>query len=345
MKVTILIDSYNYRDYVGQAIESALGQTYPDVEVIVADDGSTDGSQEVIRRYEPRIQAVYKSNGGQASAFNAGWKLATGDIVFLLDCDDALKPDAAAKAAAAWRPEFSKLHFPLEVCNAKLQTTGAIVPRAPLAQGNLRDAVLEEGVYISPPTSGNVFSRRFLEAVLPMPEPQWVQAADAYLISIAALHGEIGALSEPLGYYRMHAASTTSAAAIGPAKLTRMLSFDCALHDALESWAGRMHARLNPQAGLNHWIHLKLRLASCKLSGALHPFPEDRVSNVAWRLMRSVLRAAELSTGARLAFIIWALLVAGLPQPLSRPIVKAAFAPGHRAAGFLKSMLPTVEKS
>jgi len=70
--VSIIIDNYNYGRFLGEAIDSALAQTYPHVEVIVVDDGSTDNSREVIAKYGDRIIPVLKENGGQASAFNAG---------------------------------------------------------------------------------------------------------------------------------------------------------------------------------------------------------------------------------------------------------------------------------
>lgn len=340
MKVSIIIDSYNYRRFTPVAIESALSQTYP-AQVIVVDDGSTDGSREVIAAYEPRIQAVLKSNGGQASAFNAGWKLASGDIVFLLDSDDALKPNAVESVVAAWRPGYSKVHFPLEVCDEKLQASGARVPRAPLAQGDVRQEVLAKGIYVSPPTSGNVFSRAFLQAVMPIPEPEWVQASDAYLIALAGIHGEIGAVPETLGYYRTHSASTTSAANLDPAKLVRMLRFDINLRKELERFAPRYGVQLAPDACFNHWIHLKLRLASCKLAGPAHPFASDRVWDVANRLVRATAHAPELTPSRRAVFFGWATLVASLPAVLARPLVSAALKPAKRPA-WLQSIISRI---
>src|ERR1700757_584817 len=69
-KATVVINNYNYGQFLGTAIESALGQTYANTEVVVVDDGSTDDSREIIASYGDRVRAVLKSNGGQASAFN-----------------------------------------------------------------------------------------------------------------------------------------------------------------------------------------------------------------------------------------------------------------------------------
>ncbi|MDX1980348.1 MAG: glycosyltransferase family A protein [Bryobacteraceae bacterium] len=330
MKVSIIIDSYNYQDYLPVSIESALAQTYPDVEVIVVDDGSTDGSVREILRFGNRVEAVLKPNGGQASAFNAGWRRAKGDIILFLDCDDALKPDAVERVVAAWRPGYSKLHFPLTVTDQGLRPAGAMVPRAALPAGNLKAQVLEQGIYVSPPTSGNAFSRQYLEAVLPMPETDWIQAADAYLVALAPLHGEIGAIHTPLGYYRTHEASTTNMAALDTRKLTQLLEYDIRLMCALRTYTERNGLPLGPEAGRSHWLHLKLRLASCRLAGTEHPYPKDRVWKLARRLVRSALSAGELSMGMRAAFAAWAVAVAGLPVPVSGSLVHMAFSPTRR---------------
>src|SRR4029079_13012949 len=70
--VSVIVNNFNYERYVGQAIESALGQTYPHVEVIVVDDGSQDASRTVIEGFGDRVIALLKENGGQGSAFNVG---------------------------------------------------------------------------------------------------------------------------------------------------------------------------------------------------------------------------------------------------------------------------------
>ena len=70
--ISILINNYNYAEFLREAIDSTLCQSYPRVEIIVVDDGSTDGSRNLISSYGSEVTAVFKKNGGQASAFNAG---------------------------------------------------------------------------------------------------------------------------------------------------------------------------------------------------------------------------------------------------------------------------------
>src|SRR5512140_2792158 len=90
--VSIIITNYNYGRFLASAIESALRQRYPAIEVIVVDDGSTDNSREVMGCYEKRIVPVFKQNGGQASSMNAGFSQSHGEIVIFLDADDMLLP-------------------------------------------------------------------------------------------------------------------------------------------------------------------------------------------------------------------------------------------------------------
>ena len=97
--VSIVIPCFNHARFVGAAIASALAQVHASVEVLVVDDGSTDGSAAVAERFPVRL--VRQANLGLSGARNAGLLASRGDIVIFLDADDRLHPDAAARAAAA----------------------------------------------------------------------------------------------------------------------------------------------------------------------------------------------------------------------------------------------------
>jgi glycosyltransferase involved in cell wall biosynthesis len=101
--VSIVITTYNRAGLVGQAIDSALAQTWIDREILVVDDGSTDGTEAVIRGYGARVTYVRKENGGEASARNHGIREASGGWVAFLDSDDAWEPDALTTLMAAAR--------------------------------------------------------------------------------------------------------------------------------------------------------------------------------------------------------------------------------------------------
>jgi glycosyltransferase involved in cell wall biosynthesis len=93
--VTVLIPTYNRAYCLGRAIDSALAQTYPHVEVVVVDDGSTDSTPDLVRTAygsDPRVRYLPKKNGGVSSARNHGLRAARGDYVAFLDSDDVWKP-------------------------------------------------------------------------------------------------------------------------------------------------------------------------------------------------------------------------------------------------------------
>lgn len=90
--VSVIIPSYNYGRYVGQAVDSALAQTYPAIEVIVVDDGSTDDTRERLAAYGNRIRYVHQQNQGLSAARNTGIREAKGDYLAFLDSDDAFHP-------------------------------------------------------------------------------------------------------------------------------------------------------------------------------------------------------------------------------------------------------------
>lgn len=94
-KVSIVIPAYNASNYLADAIESALGQTYPNIEVIVVNDGSKDGgkTREVAQRYGSRIRYFEKENGGSSSALNMGIRNMTGEWFSWLSHDDLYTPD------------------------------------------------------------------------------------------------------------------------------------------------------------------------------------------------------------------------------------------------------------
>ena len=93
---SIIIPCYNAENWVQEAIESCLNQTYANLEIIVVDDGSTDRSLEIIRRYLPRIRVETGPNRGGNFARNRGFALSTGEYIQYLDADDYLEPDKIA---------------------------------------------------------------------------------------------------------------------------------------------------------------------------------------------------------------------------------------------------------
>jgi len=101
-KVSVIVPVYNAEKYLAECIESILCQDYPSVEVVLVNDGSSDGSLSVCRRYEcERVVVVDKPNGGVSSARNVGLLSATGSLLAFVDSDDRLTPDSISLLADA----------------------------------------------------------------------------------------------------------------------------------------------------------------------------------------------------------------------------------------------------
>jgi glycosyltransferase involved in cell wall biosynthesis len=86
--VSVIIPTYNRAKYIAETIESVLAQTYPNIEVIVIDDGSTDNTREVIVKYAPAVQYMWQENAERGASRNQGLRLATGEFIAFLDSDD-----------------------------------------------------------------------------------------------------------------------------------------------------------------------------------------------------------------------------------------------------------------
>jgi hypothetical protein len=126
--------------------------------------------------------------------------------VLFLDADDALFPAAVSSVVERFDAGVAKVHWPLREVDAHGNDSGRIRPRDPLPSGDLREQIAALGPdgYVSPPTSGNAFSRHFLERVLPMQEADFELSADAYLYGLAPLFGRIESVESPQGLYRLH---------------------------------------------------------------------------------------------------------------------------------------------
>ena len=265
---SIVITSYNASRFIAKTIESALAQDYPNLEVIVVDDGSKDDSLAVIGRYSDRLTLISKENGGQASAFNKGFARSTGSIVFFLDGDDTLLPNTVSRVADIWHPAISKIHFKLQrMLQDGTPIPGSMLPPyRPLPSGDLTPLLRRFGFYPSPPTSGNAFSRAFLEHVLPMPEGPYRSGADTFLIGLAPLFGNIGALNGIGGHWRLTGQNNSSG---GLPVLEQMVRSDDVLVTAFQNFANingepRLYTPCSPQ-------YLKNRLLLRKFSQSRSP--------------------------------------------------------------------------
>ena len=115
-KVSIIMPVYNGENYMREAIDSALAQTYENTEIIVVNDGSTDRTKEIAKSYGNRIVYVSKENGGSSSALNAGIKKMTGDFFSWLSHDDLYLPERTEELMKAWSGDENEA----VICGEKL---------------------------------------------------------------------------------------------------------------------------------------------------------------------------------------------------------------------------------
>lgn len=192
--VSILINNYNYGRFLRAAIDSALNQTYPHTEIIVVDDGSTDNSREIISSYKSHIIPVMKENGGQASAFNAGFSKSQGNIICFLDSDDVFVNNKVEEVVNAFEsaPDIGWCFHPLRLVDTN---TGLLVGSTiafPVLDRNISSrcdfrSQMKNGrlPFYAPSTSGLSFKQTLLKQFLPIPETLPGFCADRYLSNVA----------------------------------------------------------------------------------------------------------------------------------------------------------------
>ena len=208
---SVLINNYNYGDFVVEAVESAVRQSLPPLEIIVTDDGSTDGSREMLsQRYagHPLVRIAAKENGGQLSAFMAGVGHSAGDIVCFLDADDVWEPRHLETLAAAYTGDAT-----LDFVSTNMRYFGA---REGLYDSRSDDydsgltalPTVFLGHWCGGPTSAVSLRRELALRVLDLPEPiqrDWRTFADDCLVygaSVLGAHKKY--LAAVTVAYRMH---------------------------------------------------------------------------------------------------------------------------------------------
>jgi len=316
--VSIVITNYNYERFIRSALNSALAQTYPNVEVIAVDDGSTDRSRDVIESYGSRISSVFKANGGQGSALNAGFAASRGELVIFLDADDELHPGAASEVVAAWRPGIAKVQYQLEIVDPNGAPTGARVPEFDvlLPNGDLRDLIRRCGGYPTAPASGNAFSRTALERVMPL-EDNWTTPADKPLLTLTPFFGDVVSLRKVLGVYRIHDTNESNLGGRYLDRLHRRLTETPYLPETLCATAKRRGIDLDPRVIGSTLRLVKMRMSSLCIDPATHPISTDTRFGLLLAGIRALLREPNLSMRNRIANAGWLTMMLVAPRNLA----------------------------
>ena len=246
--VSVLVSNFNYAAYLGEAIEGVLGQTYGNLELIVCDDGSTDGSREVIERYaglDTRLRPIFQENAGQAAALNAAFQASSGEVISLLDADDVFLPEKLQRVVEAFvshpgsgfaihrmrRVDRGRGYWgeiPL-VFGMPSGWRGASLP--------LTATTMPPGL---PPCSGLSLRRAVAERLFPLPTGR--RAAGEILIQILAPRiTPIVAIEAPLAEYRVHGESAGGVARFTEFHLRRRVSLE---NEVWKAWRAYLESDL-----------------------------------------------------------------------------------------------------
>jgi glycosyltransferase involved in cell wall biosynthesis len=212
-RISVLICTYNYARYLPQCLKSVLNQTHPADEVIVLDDGSTDGTPEIMKAF-PEVRYVYQRNTGKAVAFGRAFALASGDIICHLDADDywelhklervfrclAENPDIGGVVhevryvdAAGWAIQFPWASNPLESTTLTLDECEDVGFLYPLPKAG--------GRFFGVPNTSCI-RRTSLQDLMPLP-PEVGGSVDGVLVA-AGLRSGLAYLSDALAANRIH---------------------------------------------------------------------------------------------------------------------------------------------
>jgi glycosyltransferase involved in cell wall biosynthesis len=203
--VSVVINNYNYGQFVARAVSSSMAQTGVDAEIIVVDDGSSDHSRSVLEGWGKRAKIILQDNQGQAAAINTGVKASQGDILCFLDADDWWAPGKLASVVEAFRadPQVVLAYHRLQPMLIDDRPTLKPIPRT-LCSGDLSRRLMKAaGWWPFPMTSAIAVRRSAWQMVGDIPDNFRI-SADAWLAGIYPFVGRVAALPEALGFYRIH---------------------------------------------------------------------------------------------------------------------------------------------
>lgn len=231
--VSVLISNYNYGHYLGEAIESALQQTYKNVEVIICDDGSTDASPNLLEKYEardPRIKVVRQPNGGQSQALNAAFCKSSGEILCLLDADDIFLRNKVGLVVDgfAQTPGAGLAIHKMSLVDKSRKYRGEIPCLYDLPSGwhgpllGFSSPRVLPGL---PPTSGLSLRRSVAEVVFPLPAALRAYS-DTLIQVITPLLTPIVGIDARLSEYRVHGGNTGGVSKFTEERLRNIIQYE-----------------------------------------------------------------------------------------------------------------------
>ncbi len=330
-KLAIVIACYNYETFVSRAIQSVLGQMRNDCELVVVDDGSTDGSWDVINR--TGVTAFRIENSGARLACLFGLDRTRAPFVLFLDADDELKPGALGMIIDRLDPDVAKLQFALTRIDADGNVISGALPslKAFRVREALARRVLKTGVYTSPPTSGNVFRRDVCELLR---EADYDKFVDGVTLFAAPLLGDVVSISEEIGDYRIHGRNDSG---LGQMPDASSLERDINRFLARMEHLRKIIKRLRPDQELfdpRKTFYFRANKFYVEIASGQRP-PLTALPGLLGNLLGEPLSAKN-----KVGMAVFFFLASVLPNPRAKALLAYRLKIGHRSAlGFVKALI------
>ncbi|WP_439575011.1 glycosyltransferase family 2 protein [Phreatobacter sp.] len=312
--LSVVITCFNYEAFICEAIDSVLEQEGVTFEIIVVDDGSTDGSWAKVQTYGDRVTAIRIANGGPLKASMTGFRQARGRFIYFLDADDRLVPGAFRAIAPHLVDKVSKIQFMMIPIDRDGHDIGMPFPKLSRSSTseNLIDSINRTGAYETPPTSGNIYRRDIYEN---LGDLSYERAIDGVPYLLSPFVGEVVSIDRPLAKYRVHGSSVSAFANLTP--------------ERMDGYINRFNARLK---------HLQVLLRDRGIEGDMALSGDASPYVLEMRMMRAVTGgtrpgldlsraylkavARERSGAARLFFLGFGALLAALPPSWAIGLVR-----------------------
>lgn len=275
-QVSVIIPTYNNAQFVAQAVDSVLAQTYPDFEVIIVDDGSTDDTQAALAGYDKRIRYIYQENRGPAAARNHGYHVSSGDYLLFLDSDDLVPTDKLEVQVSflEMRPEFGLVYSAWrQIDEGGTRILGEVRPSR---QGHLLREILCRRLFFFPGAA--VIRRECLEQVGLFDEALFgCEDADLWL-RLAYAGYAFGYVDVPLFSYRVHSDSITGTVdsrhvRSWAASLDKFFA-DPNLPDEIRALEGEAYSILHYETAARYYRAGQIELGQDQIRRALSRCPE-----------------------------------------------------------------------
>jgi glycosyltransferase involved in cell wall biosynthesis len=223
-RVSILVINRNYGKYLKACLESALNQTEPAHEVIMVDDGSTDDSVEVARKYSDRVSVFERPALGIYATQEFGVQKVTGDWIITLDSDDMLLPHCVSMVRSRITSRLSRISYRLRMVSSTGQTVGEEPSRKfKVPEGYVGDYWRNGWEITAPPASGNAYPVRVMKAAFETQNLAYLNKgffpSDRWFQTVASFEGECLFIPDVCGLYYLHSSSVESGSLEKPSKI------------------------------------------------------------------------------------------------------------------------------